>query len=311
MSVLNKQIFMRDEVPIKQIVATVASGLTGRSLSSLSDVRQWYKALKLLLECRRPAIITGFYVKEAEACETDGPMGAAVLGSALMRLGKTPFIVTDWRCRSVVSAASAALRGPKVFVASKGRQLLDVRADLLVFIERPGRARDGRYYNMRGLDITDVVDPLDDVVLFTRDIAPNVKVLGIGDGGNEAGMGNFLQDLVSLLPEYGKCLSAVRSDGPVACDVSNWGAYGLVSLMSCVTGKFLLHDAGEELQMMMAMLDAGGVDGKSLERGPFVDGLHLSKNGKVVSALGDIIKSYLKAGLTPDEGVTFKGERSF
>ena len=112
MSALNKQIFMRDEVPIKQIVATVASGATGRGLSALSDVRQWYRALKLLLECRRPAIITGFYVKEAEACETDGPMGAAVLGKALMRLGKSPLIVTDWRCRSVVSAASASLRGP-------------------------------------------------------------------------------------------------------------------------------------------------------------------------------------------------------
>ena len=310
MSALNRQTSMLDGVPTKRVMAMVASGLTGRGLSSLRDESQWHVALRLLLACRRPVIITGFYVEEAGACETDGPMGAAVLGRALERLGKSPLIATDWRCRSVVSAASAALRGPKVFVASKGRQLLSFGTDLLVFIERPGRARDGRYYNMRGLDITDSVEPLDDVVSLIGEVGCKAKVLGIGDGGNEAGMGNFLQDLALLLPEYGRGLSAVRSDAPVACDVSNWGAYGLVALMSCITGRFLLHDAGEELQMVMSMLDAGAVDGKTLERGPFVDGLHLSKNGEVISALGGLVRDCLKAAPS-DEGVKFKDERSF
>jgi hypothetical protein len=36
--------------------------------------------------------------------------------------------------------------------------------NLLIFIERPGRASDGRYYNLRGTDIGDVVVPLDDIV---------------------------------------------------------------------------------------------------------------------------------------------------
>jgi hypothetical protein len=52
----------------------------------------------------------------------------------------------------------------------------------------------------------------------------------------------------------------------------------------------LLHDEGEELQMIMAMLDAGAVDGKTLEKSPFVKGLHLSRNQEIVSRLGLVVK---------------------
>ena len=275
---------------IKNVSSIVASGSARKGASLLSNEHHWKNALELLLLCKRPAIVTGFYAKERRAPETDGPMGAAILGRALKSLGKNVLLVTDWRCRGVVEAASLPARGPKTLVASGGEQILRLRPDLLVFLKRPGKARDGRYYNMRGLDITDVTDPLDEAVSIAKDVSENLKVIGIGDGGNEAGMGLFLQELLLSEPEFGKYFSVVKGDAAIACDVSNWGAYGLVALMSCVTGRFLLHDEGEELQMIMAMLDAGAVDGKTLEKSPFVKGLHLSRNQEIVSRLGLVVK---------------------
>lgn len=284
------------EEVLKEVMSLVSSGFTERELSHFSKTEDFLKALKLLLFSKRPLIITGFFVVEAGAAETDGPMGAAVLGRALKTLGKRVLIATDWRCRGVTEAASFALKGPKVFIASKPKHILKFNPDLLIFIERPGRARDGRYYNMRGIDITDVTDPLDDALSLAEDFSLKVRSLGIGDGGNEAGMGNFLQKLALSAPEFGRCLSVVKSDGAIACDVSNWGCYGLVALLSCLLKKDLLHDEEEELHMMLAMLDAKALDGKTLERSPFVDGLPLSLSQEVVSRLRELIQRYIKEG---------------
>jgi hypothetical protein len=284
------------EEVLKEVMSLVSSGFTGRGLSRFSKTEDFLKALKLLLSSEKPLIITGFFVAEAGAAETDGPMGAAVLGRALKALGKRALIATDWRCRGVTEAASFALKGPKVFIVSKPKHILRFNPDLLIFIERPGRARDGRYYNMRGIDITDVTDPLDDALSLAGDFSLKVRSLGIGDGGNEAGMGNFLQKLALSVPEFGRCLSVVKSDGAIACDVSNWGCYGLVALLSCLLKKDLLHDEEEELHMMLAMLDAKALDGKTLERSPFVDGLPLSLSQKLVSRLRELIQKYIKEG---------------
>ena len=67
-----------------------------------------------------------------------------------------------------------------------GIWLLDqLDPDLLLSIERCSRSRDDTYLNMRSVDISDQTARLD--YLFESDI-PSV---GIGDGGNEIGMGNL------------------------------------------------------------------------------------------------------------------------
>lgn len=46
-----------------------------------------------------------------------------------------------------------------------------VRFDHLVAIERSGRAADGNYYNMRGINIKHLVDPIDDLFTAASGIA--------------------------------------------------------------------------------------------------------------------------------------------
>ena len=61
---------------------------------------------------------------------------------------------------------------------------------LVISIERPGMAADGRYYNMSGEDITSHCGIAEPYLVF----AP-CPTIAIGDGGNEIGMGNVLSSL--------------------------------------------------------------------------------------------------------------------
>ena len=54
----------------------------------------------------------------------------------------------------------------------------------MISIECPGLAADGRYYNMRGEDITARCSFFDPFVT-----GANCATIAIGDGGNEIGMG--------------------------------------------------------------------------------------------------------------------------
>lgn len=49
--------------------------------------------------------------------------------------------------------------------------MFNTRYDHLVAIERSGRAGDGNYYNMRGVNIKHLVDPIDDLFVAAKDIA--------------------------------------------------------------------------------------------------------------------------------------------
>lgn len=52
------------------------------------------------------------------------------------------------------------------------------RFDHLVAIERSGRAADGNYYNMRGINIKHLVDPIDDLFVTASSI-PGISTTGI------------------------------------------------------------------------------------------------------------------------------------
>lgn len=66
--------------------------------------------------------------------------------------------------------------------------------DTLVAIERTGRAVDGHYYTMRGRDMSHLTAPIDDLFLFASQKG-TTKTIGIGDGGNELGMGKVVEVL--------------------------------------------------------------------------------------------------------------------
>uniref|UniRef100_A0A671TFS5 D-glutamate cyclase n=1 Tax=Sparus aurata TaxID=8175 RepID=A0A671TFS5_SPAAU len=185
--------------------------------------------------------------------ETDGPPGAIAMATMLLSLGKQVTMVTDKRGldmnRAIIDEAvrTGVLKtavplvtfedgGPDSalhFLCHHGDRSKP-RYDHLVAIERSGRAGDGNYYNMRGINIKHLVDPIDDLFIAAQEI-PGISTTGIGDGGNELGMGKLKEKVSTLMPKGSLIACDVPADFAVTAGVSNWGGYAV----AC--GLYLLH----------------------------------------------------------------------
>ncbi len=273
-----------------ELFGLVASDRCGRGLSMLCSPRIFEEALALLESSSRPVIVTGFFVPSSGAPETDGPPGAAVLARALQRGGREPAVVTDrWNERALI-ACCEVMGLPLPIVVEDSDGILDLEADLVVFIERLGKTGDGRYYNMRGEDISRCTDPLDDIAGPAME--EGIPILAVGDGGNEAGMARLMPEMGEILAGFNHCLSAVPSTVALPVDVSNWGAYALVCLLSCREGRWLGHSPEEEWRMIEAMVSVGAVDGRTGRNELSVDGMGISEHMKVVAKLREIFEDF-------------------
>ena len=274
----------------KELTALVARDEAGRGASKLSSPRELMRAASAFAPLRKLAVVSGFYVPAAGAPETDGPGGAAILARAFQREGRECEIWTDARCIEVIAecakAAGCAENTARIAPAS----LKERAPDGIIFVERLGRAADGRYYNFKKQDISEWTAPLD--ALADEAAGLGIHTIGIGDGGNEAGMGNFYDELCALLPGYAACLSVVRAEFALTADVSNWGAYALAEALSFVWGVRRGIEPGEETKMLEAAARAGAADGISGKCETSVDGFCAAALEKKIAELDALSKKY-------------------
>ena len=230
-------------------------------------------------------IVTGFYVLMSDKPETDGPPGAIAIGNALMSLGRKVSYVTD-ACTAPVLRRWAGdadlIEFPTTGIEESKRyaaELLErLQPSLLISIERCGRNRNDEYLNMRGRSITENTARLD--YLFDG----SVPSVGIGDGGNEIGMGNLVEVIptVDSLPDDP---AIAQVDRLVIASVSNWGGYGLVAAISRLADRNLLPSAESEAAMVRGMVEAGAVDGTTGDAVPTVDNFSMEENGALLARL--------------------------
>lgn len=274
----------------KELTALVARDEAGRGASKLSSPRELMRAASAFAPLRKLAVVSGFYVPAAGAPETDGPGGAAILARAFQREGRECEIWTDARCIEVLAecakAAGCAENTARIAPASLKERV----PDGIIFVERLGRAADGRYYNFKKQDISEWTAPLD--ALADEAAGLGIHTIGIGDGGNEAGMGNFYDELCALLPGYAACLSVVRAEFALTADVSNWGAYALTEALSFVWGVRRGIEPGEETKMLEAAARAGAADGISGKCETSVDGFCAAALEKKIAELDALSKKY-------------------
>lgn len=248
------------------------------------------RAAEALRGSRRVLITTGFIV-EPKMPETDGPPGAAVLGRALRALGAQVSYVTDPVTIPILAAALRVL-GEPVDVRAYGdgpraaeEMLTGERPTHLVAIERPARCRSGDYLNMRGHSVAEWNRPIDAMFVY-RGRRGRPVTIGVGDGGNEIGMGNVRARIARQGALMARIASTVRVDHLVVAGVSNWGAYGIVAHLGRMAGRSLLHTPAQERELVGACVEAGAHDGVTRRREPTVDALPLDAHAAVVALLG-------------------------
>lgn len=244
----------------------------------------------------RVGIITGFYLLHAEPpnCETDGPPGAAMLAAGLTA-GDIPCrIATDIHSADIVRAAVAAAgiedlvpvdiagggdgTGPGLPIAAIRRrwEAAEARLSHVISIERCGPSPDGRPRDARGVDISLRNAPLEQ--LYPGDWT----TIGIGDLGNELGMGSLPYQLVAQSVRNGDLLwCTTPCDHPIVCGISNWGAAALlagVALLRPEVGRSALTYLQPSLsRRLLAAVHARGAVANGADDAPpaprlFVDG---------------------------------------
>ncbi|WP_206483035.1 glutamate cyclase domain-containing protein [Thalassotalea sp. G2M2-11] len=247
----------------------------------------YLRAARLIQQNKGCVLIgTGFPVEQT--FETDGPVGAIYLYEALLALGFSPMIVCSDPLFSVLSTRFDCLELPVGFKQS-AQQVRDVlgtyQPSLVLSIERPGLTQDGTYRNMFGADISERCGHFDHYIELA-----NCPTIAIGDGGNEIGMGNISAHLTSL----NVSLSATQCDELLVADVSNWGAYGVLTMLGALEGQCLLPDF-DPVQVLSWLSNQGSVDGVTKLNTLTEDSLCYRQGQQLVEQLNQLSAPYWKA----------------
>ncbi len=230
-------------------------------------------------------ITTGFYILAGAASETDGPPGAIALGEALSVLGYDVVYITDKYSFPFVEAISKTNKVIEFPICSHQESkhfaketLGKYKPSILISIERCGFTEKRDYLNRYGKSIADFNAKID--YLFEEFPVS----IGIGDGGNEIGMG-ILADFIPLYENLSNPPTVTRTSKLVISSVSNWGAYGLVTSISEIVGKRLLLSTSDEIELIKKIVDLGAIDGTTNINVNKVDGFDLCENSRIITAL--------------------------
>jgi hypothetical protein len=278
----------------------------GRNIAGLFDAARgglWSAASALASAPRLSAgLITGFYVPLGvpPAAETDGPVGAAMLATALRRIGAACRVATDEPCRATCAAALQGVDVP-VDVVPLGGKVEKTIAHWCGFgvthaiaIERCGRSADGAPRNMRGEDISAFTQPLDGLFL-----APWWQKIAIGDGGNEIGMGSLPASLIGSDVAHGERIAcATPAEHLIVAGVSNWGAYALIGALAVLRRDWretlieCLDPARDAAVLRACVNDGPAVDGVTRQHTLTVDGLPTEVHQEKLQAIRAVVEAH-------------------
>lgn len=253
------------------------------------------------------------------AAETDGPLGAALLASTLHCMGIDVRLVTDPLCENVLRTAVLQFDLPddcvQVYHAPKNPHSTQARQfdgevidglTHLISIERVGPSHSlesiehqqpydllvrnkfqqavrpeerNHCFNMRGICIDEWTAPLHHLFEAAQS-SGRIKTIGIGDGGNEIGMGSVpWAELIRRLPEpHGaKIICRVPCDHTIIAGVSNWGAYALAAAVASLRNRVEIlkpWTCAQQYECLERLVrDGPAVDGVTRLAEPTVDGL--------------------------------------
>lgn len=272
----------------REVIEDIVLRHSGRGMDILRrEMKGDYaeEAAKMILSWKKGTVFlaTGFFV--AGYAETDGPSGTVFLALALKKLGFKPVIVTDEFTRGFFELKDIeTVYMPFDEGEDWCRMVLDKYKPVgLISIERCGKNSNLDYANMRGVSIAEKTARVD--LLFEQAFG-KIPTIGVGDGGNEIGMGNvasLISERLSLLP----CI--VKTDLLVIATVSNWGAYAITAYLEKLSGKKVFMSYEEVREYIEETVKIGSVDGVLKEKTVSVDGFGMETEKEIIEALKEAV----------------------
>lgn len=274
----------------------IRENLKNRGMDKACLFGQMEGAANELIKSNTIVIVTGFVIKDRLVGETDGPLGTISIANAISKLGKNIIIVTDIYSEEIIKAALKVIDLKCTVEVIKKRNevsfckniLKKYKPDCLLSVERPGEAEDGNIYSMRGECLSHIIPSVDH--MFKDAKMQGISTIGIGDGGNEIGMGKIKQYVVNNVEKGNIIASLFATDYLILAGVSNWGAHALVAAISLIISQDLLYSDKTEVQVLNSIVEAGAVDGLTKEQTLTVDGLSLEDNMRIFKNIKFTIK---------------------
>ncbi len=255
--------------------------------------------------------------------ETDGVVAAALIARAVdLGFKARPVLFCEEECVPIVKACcrAAGFRPfddlamsrqmphtvtvlPFTKKAEKAREeakriVDEMRPVAAISIERPGRNEKGFYHMANGRSITDFVAKIDD--LFEAVSKRGGLTIGIGDLGNELGMG-ALKEATKRIIFYGEkcqcgCGAGIGAFHPAEATilgaVSEDAAYGfLAALAYLLSQPEILQSTEMEGWVLEAACREGAIDGPSGLSIPSIDFLELRNHNLQIDLMREIVQS--------------------
>lgn len=300
-----------------------------------------FKAANLLRDSSNSGdtvfIVSGtcLYPSVLNLAESDGPSGAVVLARALyLGLGVIPILVGELRMQKPFRALLTAA-GFKVTDLRSAREAAKMKEELrmvasvlplsvgdkeipkvaeetisrfrpasVISIERFGMNPKGVYHNSRGMAVSEGHTKMD----YLFDVAKKMSIptVGVGDFGNEIGMGVIRDKLKGVLKYGEKCLcpcgggvvSSTSTDVLVTTTVSNWASYGISAALAMILDKpTLVHSGFLETQLLECGARVGLINGPPSHNPPYeVDNLPFHIHAYIAELAKVTAESYFSGG---------------
>lgn len=198
-----------------------------------------------------------------------------------------------------MSAGAIALPLGKKGAEELAVELLDrFRPKALIACEKLGPNSNDEFAAIDGQMPGEICDWVSHL-LFEEARRRDILTIGIGDVGNELGLG-VIEDIANAYngpnPPFrqGGNGTRIRADIGIVATCSNWGAYGISACLAYLTGNLAaLHDATMEEAMLEACAAMGSVDFTAGVPINYVDGRPLEVNQAIVTLLRQVVKGRL------------------
>ena len=259
----------------------------------------------------------GFPVHPLMVGETDGICGAVVLARALrVALQARPLLATEEAISPFVAAAVEAAPmghvmglGPapeavRIVACPPGPEaggecsaaLLQRRPAAVLAVEKAGVNCAGVPHSSGGMDIGVATARFEELLRGAQ--RAGILTIGIGDQGNELGLG-AIAEAAAAEARYGRTcrcpcgqgtVSAVPADVTVIGGTSDWGAFGVAAALAFLLDRRDALPSGEMVRSVIAAaVEAGAIDAVARKGLPQVDGYPADFCARLADMLADVI----------------------